>query len=57
MISDTLSDAASEIRRYRSNPVFNYEEVWPEMDQLLTLMDEIRIKLDTVPPELLRKPH
>lgn len=48
-ISDTLFDAAEEIRVYLSEFPDAYEFVRPEVDRLLKEMDALRVKLDTPP--------
>lgn len=51
MISDTLFDAAEEIRRYeRDYPdVYGDSEMKAEIAKVLTAMDALRVALDTVP--------
>ena len=50
MISDTLSDAAAEIRRYLAEQPEVYAHVRPKIDVALAVLDAIRMELDT-PPE------
>jgi hypothetical protein len=53
MISDTLSDAAHEIRRYLDDmPDVYGATIRPEIDKVLGVMDALRIKLDAPPPLL-----
>lgn len=49
MLSDTLFDAAEEIRRYRAEYPGYYEDYAMELDRLLRQMDDIRTRLDTPP--------
>jgi hypothetical protein len=49
MISDTLSDAASEIRRYLKDMPHVYADTAPLIHDLLVKMDTVRILLDTPP--------
>lgn len=51
MISDTLSDAAHNIRRYLREKPEMYAEIANEIEALLAEMDRIRIILDTPPRE------
>ena len=48
-ISDTLSDAAEEIRDYIHNQPSMYASVFPELQALLAHMDAVRIALDKGP--------
>lgn len=49
MISDILSEAAAGVRRYIEALPETYEEVRPEIDDLLKRMDGLRAKLDAPP--------
>ena len=54
MVSDTLSDAAHDIREYLRRMPDVYEgKTRDEIQTLLTHMDRVRVKLDT-PPVLVR---
>jgi hypothetical protein len=48
-ISDTLFDAAKEIRRYLKDMPEVYAEVEKPIQKLLADMDAVRIALDKVP--------
>jgi hypothetical protein len=48
-ISDVLFESAIEIRKYLENLPEMYEDVRPEVDDLLSRMDALRAKLDTPP--------
>lgn len=48
MISDVLYEAIEDIKRYRADFTC-YPSQWPEMDELLRLMDAMRWELDTLP--------
>lgn len=47
MISDTLSQAAAEIRQYLAGHPATYAEQREDIDALLIRMDALRIELDT----------
>lgn len=49
MISDTLSDAAHEIRKYLCENSDTYADMLGDILALLAEMDRVRIKLDTPP--------
>jgi hypothetical protein len=48
-ISDVLFESSIEIRRYLENLSDMYEDVRAEVDDLLSRMDVLRVKLDTPP--------
>jgi hypothetical protein len=50
MISDTLSDAAAEIRRYLKDMPHVYADTAPLIGDLLKKMDTVRALLDAPPP-------
>lgn len=50
MISDVLSDAANQIRRYQAEMPENYEAIRPRIDAVVRVMDELRAYLDTPTP-------
>lgn len=57
MISDTLSDAAADIRDYLRELPDVYKPVAGEVTDVLAAMDRLRIKLDTPPrPKKAKKP-
>lgn len=49
MISDTLSDAAREIRGYLETHATMYADTRPLIEDLLSKMDTVRALLDTPP--------
>ena len=49
MISDTLSDAAAEIRDYQQRMPEVYGPIRPEIDRVLRAMDRLRVYLDRPP--------
>ncbi len=51
MISDVLSDAAVEIRRWLEECPHIYGDHEDGINDLLTRMDKLRGKLDSAPPE------
>jgi hypothetical protein len=51
MISDVLSDAAFEIRRYQKEMPDFYEQSRDRIDKVVAAMDALRIFFDTPPPE------
>jgi len=48
MISDVLSEAIDDIRRYR-NGDWGYEDTKPEIDLTCAVMDALRLVFDTSP--------
>jgi hypothetical protein len=46
MISNVLSEAIEQIKRYRLE-FDTFPTVWPEMDDLVSRMDQMRAKLDS----------
>ena len=53
MISDTLSEAVEDIRRYLDEPIFAdvYQgAVRQQIEELVAAMDATRVLLDTPPP-------
>jgi len=46
MISDILSDAAEEIKKYYENDLYAYKKDQPELVYLLEIMDLARARLD-----------
>lgn len=51
MISDVLSDAADEIRRYRSRYIEYYNSFSDKIEEVLLAMDSLREDLDESPEE------
>jgi hypothetical protein len=51
MISDTLFDAAEEIRGYLERTPEAYADYCARLTTLLTEMDSLRRELDTAPPK------
>lgn len=49
-LSDTLFEAAEEIRDYLRDGPHMYAEVRPQIEVLLADMERIRVMLDTPPP-------
>lgn len=56
MISDTLFEAARDIRRYMVEFPAAYADRAERLEALLTEMDAIRIELDTPPTEAMGEP-
>lgn len=48
-VSDSLFDAAEDIREYLEQYPDYYQFIRPELDRLLKDMDSLRIRLDTPP--------
>jgi DNA repair ATPase RecN len=55
MISDTLSDASAEIKRYQADMPECYDEIRDIIDEVTSAMDKLRYLLDSAKaaPELL----
>jgi hypothetical protein len=51
MISDVLSDAIREIKRYQNEMPDSYEDIRPEIDTVTTVMNNLRAYLDNPNPE------
>ncbi len=49
MISDTLSGASHEIKKYLADDPVVYADLRSEIDSVVEQMDSLRIKLDTPP--------
>ncbi len=49
MISDILSDAIDEIRRYQREMPNVYDDIKPKIEKVVAVMDGLRAELDTPP--------
>lgn len=51
MISDVLSDAVQSIKEYQNTFPECYHSIKPDIDAVIDVMTQLRIKLDTPPDE------